>query len=119
MRRWAIFFGVFVLIVIALADTGHLGNLGLVYAFPGGPWVGHFFLFGLLGFVVNWSVFQARPAADRRRIALMTSALLAVFVALEEFSQRFLPTRHSDLLDFGFSSLGIATFALLAVHLKR
>ena len=119
MKRWAIFFGLFMVIIIALADTGHLGKLGLVYEFPGGHWVGHFVLFGLLSFVVNWSVFEEKPLSNRTRIAILTSLIIALFVGLEEFSQRFLPTRHSDLLDFTFSCLGIAFFAWLAVRLKR
>ncbi len=118
MKRWAIFFGLFIIVVIILADTGHLGKLGLIYAFPGGHWVGHFVLFGLLSFVVDLSVFEARPHSDHKRDAVIASSILALFVGIEEFSQRFFPTRHSEPLDFVFSCLGIAFFAWLAVRLK-
>ena len=119
MKRWAIFFGLFMVIIIILADTGHLGKLGLVYSFPGGHWVGHFVLFGLLSFVITWSAFEERPLYSRTRLAIITSLILALFIGLEEFSQRYFPTRHSDLLDFTFSCLGVAVFAWLAVRLKQ
>jgi polysaccharide biosynthesis protein VpsQ len=119
MKRWAIFFGLFMVIIIVLADTGHLGKLDLIYDFPGGHWVGHFVLFGLLSFVVNWSVFEEKPLSDRKRLAITTSLILALFIGLEEFTQRFFPTRHSEFLDFIFSCLGVAAFAWLAVKLKR
>ncbi len=118
MKRWAVFFGLFMVIIILLADTGHLGKLGLIYAFPGGHWVGHFVLFGLLSLVVNLSVFEARPSSDCKRLAVITSLILALFVGLEEFSQRYFPTRHSEPLDFVFSCLGIIFFAWLAVRYK-
>ncbi len=60
MKRWAIFFGLFIVLIIILADTRHMGYLGRVYDFPNGDKVGHFILFGLLSFVVNLSVFEAR-----------------------------------------------------------
>lgn len=119
MKRWAIFFGVFIVIVIILADTQHLGALGAVYRFPYGDKVGHFVLFGLLSLAVNLSVFEARPASDFKRLAVITSLLLALAIGLEEYSQRFFPTRTSDIIDLTASYLGVALFAWLAVRLKR
>ncbi|MGA7193526.1 MAG: VanZ family protein [Anaerolineales bacterium] len=88
--------------------------------FPGGHWVGHFVLFGILSFVVDLSLFEERPSLNGKRLAVAAGLILAVFVALEEFSQRqrFLPTRHSSPVDFAFSCLGIAFFSWLAVLLK-
>jgi polysaccharide biosynthesis protein VpsQ len=113
MKYWAIFFSVFMIAIVALADTGHLGKLWLIYSFPGGHWGGHFVLFGLLSFVVDLSLFEERPSLNRKRIAIGAGLILAVFVGLEEFSQRFLPTRHSSPVDFAFSCLGIAFFSCL------
>ncbi|MFZ1040663.1 MAG: VanZ family protein [Anaerolineales bacterium] len=118
MKYWAIFFGFFMIAIIALADTGHLGKLWVIYSFPGGHWVGHVFLFGLLTFVIDLSLFEEIPLADRRKLAIAAGLVIALFVGLEEFSQRFLPTRHSSPLDFAFSCLGITFFSWLAVHLK-
>ncbi len=118
MKYWAILFGLFMIGVIALADMGHLGKLGLIYSFPGGHWVGHFVLFGLLSFVIDLSLFEERPSDNQKRLAIVAGCILALFVGLEEYSQRFLPTRHSSPLDFAFSCLGIAFFSWLAVRIK-
>ncbi len=119
MKYWAVFFGVFMVAIVALADTGHLGKLWLIYSFPGGHWVGHFVLFGLLGFVIELSLFEEYPSSDRKKLAIVTGLIVALFVGIEEFSQRFLPTRHSSPFDFFFSCFGIAFFSWLAIRLKR
>jgi|SRR5271157_307409 len=95
-----------------------LGKLWLIYSFPGGHWLGHFVLFGLLSFVVDLSLFEERPSSNRRRLAVGAGLILALFVGLEKFSRRFLPTRHSSPVDFAFSCLGIIFFPWLAVLLK-
>ncbi len=118
VKRWAVFFGLFILFVIVLADTVHMGWLEIVYYFPGGDKVGHFSLFGLLSFVVNLSVFEARPLGDKRRLALITSLILMIFIGLEEYAQRFFPTRSPDILDFLASCAGVTFFTWLAVKLK-
>jgi VanZ family protein len=118
MKRWTILFGLFLVVIIVLADTRHLGALGAVYDFPYGDKVGHFVLFGLLSLVANLSVFEARPNADRKRLAVITSLILALLIGLEEFSQRYFPTRTSDWLDLTASYLGMAFFAWLAVRIK-
>jgi VanZ family protein len=118
MKRWAIFFGLFIVLVIILADTNHLGYLGRIYDFPNGDKVGHFVLFGLLSFVVNLSVFEARPLADKRRLAVITSLLLALFIGLEELSQIFFPVRTADIFDFLSSCAGVTFFAWLAYRLN-
>ena len=119
MKRWAIFFGLFILIIIILADTGHIGMLGKVYDIPNGDKVGHFVVFGLLSFVVNLSVFEAHPLADKRRLAVVTSLILACFIGLEELSQAFFPRRTADIFDFLASCAGVTFFAWLAYRLKR
>ncbi len=105
--------------MILLADTGHIGELGRIYDFPNGDKIGHFILFGLLSFVVNLSVFEARPSSDKRRLAVITSLILALFIAAEELSQNFFPTRTADIFDFFASCAGVAFFAWLAYRLKR
>jgi polysaccharide biosynthesis protein VpsQ len=118
MIRWAIFFGAFILLVIALADTGHLGWVGRIYDFPNGDKLGHFTLFGLLGFVIDLSVFEARPAGDKKRLVIITSLILAAFIGAEEISQIFFPVRTADLFDWLASCAGVACFAWLAYRLK-
>ena len=118
MKRWAVFFGLFMVLIIILADTGHMGALPKVYDFPYGDKVGHFTLFGLLSFVINLSVFEARPFANKRRLAVITSLVLALFIGFEEYSQRFFHTRQSDIFDFLASCAGVTFFAWLAYRLK-
>jgi polysaccharide biosynthesis protein VpsQ len=119
MTKWAVFFGLFILVVIVLADTGRLGFLHAVYDFPLGDKLGHFLLYGLLTLVIILSVFEARPGADKSRLAVLTSLILAVLIGLEEFSQKWFPTRNFDLLDLTASYLGVACFAWLALRLKQ
>ncbi|HUH98062.1 MAG TPA: VanZ family protein [Anaerolineales bacterium] len=118
MKRWAVFFGLFIILIIVLADAGRLGALDRIYDFPFGDKVGHFVLFGLLSFVINLSVFEARPGAPKGRLAVRTSLILALFIGLEEYIQRFFPTRRSDIFDFLASCAGVTSLAWLAVVLK-
>ena len=127
MKRLALLFGLFIVIIVILADTRRLAPLGFIYDFPYGDKVGHFFLFGLFSLVVNLAVFESRwaPAAgislkrDYRRPAAVTSLIIAFFVALEEFSQMWFPSRTFSLFDLSASFLGIAFFTWLALKLKK
>lgn len=118
MKPWAVFFGLFIVIIVILADTGHLGFLHAVYDFPLGDKAGHFLLYGLLSLVVDLSVFEARPASDFRRGAVIVALILMLLIGLEEFSQRWFPARTFDLLDLAASYLGVVCFGWLAVRLK-
>ncbi len=119
MKRWAIFFGFFIIAIILLADFDALGFLGKIYDFSYGDKVGHFILYGLLSLVVNLSVFEAHPSSDFKRLAVITSLILALLIGLEEYSQRFFSTRTSDWFDLAASYLGVTFFAWLAVRLKQ
>ena len=120
MKWLAIFFGLFIIAIVILADTRHLGSLYTIYNFPFGDKVGHFFLFGLLSLVVNLSVLESESGLqpEFQRKAVKTSLILALFVGLEEFSQRWFPARTSDLFDLSASYLGIAFFAFIALKIK-
>lgn len=118
MKPWAIFFGLFLLFIIVLADIGNLGWLGRVYSIPYGDKVGHFVLFGLLSFVVDLSLFQNRPAQDRRRLAMIASLIIITVIGLEEISQNWFPTRSADLFDWLSGCAGVILFSWLAVRIK-
>jgi len=45
--------------------------------------------------------------------------ILVLFIGLEEYSQRFFPTRTADIFDFLASCAGVTLFAWLAYRLKR
>jgi polysaccharide biosynthesis protein VpsQ len=126
IKAMAVIFGIFIIIVIIMADTRHLGFIYALYDFPLGDKVGHFILFGILSFLINLSIKSKvssvdgipKSTHDETRSVIETSLLLALFVGLEEFSQRWFPSRTSDLLDLAASYLGISLFALLAWKLK-
>ena len=98
-------FGIFIIIVIILADTRHLGFIYGLYDFPFGDKVGHFILFGLLSLFINLSIkshdivktlLHLYPNMKKPWTVIKTSLILALFVGVEEFSQRWFPSRTSD-----------------------
>ncbi len=117
MKRWAILYAAMIILLIVLADTGRLGFLHRVYDFPYGDKVGHFVLFGFLGFLVNLAVYQVWPRVSIRSLAVRTSGTLAVLIGLEEFSQRWFSTRTSSVIDLAASYAGLALFTWLAVRI--
>ena len=119
MKRWAALCGMAIIAMVVLADTGHLGFLGALYEFPYGDKVGHFVLFGLLSGLVNLAVFETWPRQDVTRLALEASAILAVPIGLEEFSQRWFPLRSFSIADLLASYLGVAVFAWVAIAIQR
>ncbi len=119
MKKWAVLFAVFILAVVVLADTRHLGFMGRLYDFPYGDKVGHFVLFGLLNLLVTLAAFERWPKRQPRWLALRVSAVLAILIGLEELSQRLFPSRQSSIWDLGASYLGVAVFAWLAVRIRR
>ncbi len=119
LRPWAIFFGLFLVLIVILADVGDLGWLKRIYDFPLGDKLGHFTLFGLLSLLINLSLFQDHPGWDRRRTALVAGLAIIVLIGLEEISQNWFATRSADVFDWLAGSLGVILFAGLAVWIKR
>ena len=114
MKKITILFGLFIIAVIILADTGHLGFLAFLYDFPNGDKVGHFVLYGILSFLVNLTFLRALRTRDPKRVAVIVSLLLALAIGAEEFSQRFFSTRTSSIMDLMCSYAGVALGAWLA-----
>jgi VanZ family protein len=52
-------------------------------------------------------------------VALSIGLILALFIALEEWSQQFFSTRTFDLVDLLASYAGVVIFAFLAVSLGK
>jgi VanZ family protein len=110
--RWlSAAFLLFMLWVAVSADRGALPVwLRDIYRFPGGDWVGHFVLYGILAFL------GARAFPQRLRLGPMTlplSLLLVLLLAtLEEISQFWFPLRTPDLRDlaFGFAGAAVGTW---------
>ncbi len=116
-RQVAVVYGLGIVAIIVLADTQHLGFLGRVYDFPYGDKLGHFLVFGLLSLPVNMAALERWPG--NMKVVLRTTLVLAVVIGLEEFSQRWFPTRTSSAWDLMASYLGVAAFAWMAVLISR
>lgn len=117
MKRLAILFGSFIVLVIALANLGMLGILGFLNEIPLGDKLGHFVLYGILTLLVDLALFRSRPDLSRRLLALRVALILALFIGLEEFSQTFFPNRSFDLVDLAFGYLGVVFFSWMALRI--
>lgn len=98
-----------------LADTRHLGPLGVVYEYPHGDKAGHFLLFGLLTFMVDMTALRLFPNESRFRVMLRSTLLVMAYMALDEFSQIFFPSRDPDVFDLLSGYAGVAVAVVVAL----
>lgn len=119
VKRLAILFSLFILLIILLADIGILSRyLTFLHRIPFADKLGHFILYGILTLLINLSLFRGRPFQDRKSIAIKIGLILALLIGLEEFSQQLFARRSFDLVDLTFSYLGLISFSWLAVKAK-
>jgi polysaccharide biosynthesis protein VpsQ len=118
MKWLALFFGLFIVVIIVLADNDMLGIMGFINQIPYGDKIGHFALYGILTLLVDLALFASLPHLSRRLIVSRTALILALIIGLEEFSQQFFPSRTFDLVDLAFSYLGVTFFSWLALRNK-
>jgi VanZ family protein len=108
MKYVSALFLIFIIAVIILADRGSLPpSIRALYRFPNGDKVGHFILFGLLDFFLVRAFLSSYPNQPRGRVTVSISLILALFIALEEWSQQFFSTRTLDLLDLLAGYFGV------------
>ena len=108
MRYFAALFLAFIIGLIVLADADLLPDfIKAIYDFPNGDKVGHFILYGLLNFFITRAFLSSLPTRRGGWVTLSVGLILALFVALEEFSQMFFSARTFSLLDLTASLLGI------------
>jgi len=119
MKWLTILFALFVILIIVLADTGHLGILQTINRIPLGDKAGHFILYGILTLLINLTLFRSVPPHRRTRVAVISGLILALLIGLEEFSQRNFSSRTFSLGDLTASYLGVVFFAGLAVRIKK
>ncbi len=114
-------FGLFVLAIILLADSGQLpGVLRFLHQIPFGDTVGHFVLFGMLSWLVNHTALRCFPRRSPRWVIAFTCLALACVSGLEEASQVLIPVRQASFLDMLANLAGIAFFGWVAGrHLWR
>ncbi len=79
--------------------------------------VAHFVEYGLFALLVFRSFSHFGPRLTGRRSLLFTVLFLSLFACLDEFYQRFIPGRNSELADLAVDFLGIVS-ALVFVHLR-
>ena len=118
MKWLTILFALFLILIIVLADAGQLGILAIVYRIPYADKVGHFILYGILALLINLTLFRSVKDQSRKRITVISGLILALLIALEEFSQRNFPNRTFSLSDLAASYLGLIFFSCLALRTK-
>jgi VanZ family protein len=116
MKWLTILFTLFLILIIILADTGHLGLLAILYHIPFADKAGHFILYGILALLINLTLFRAIPLQNRKWVAVQSGVILAILIGLEELSQRSFSNRTFDLLDLSASYLGLIFFSWLAIR---
>ena len=120
MKYTAVLFSVFIIAVVVLADTGSLLHfIRAIYDFPNGDKLGHFILFGLLDFFLTRAFLSSLPSRPRGWVTLSIGLTLALFIALEEFSQKFFAKRTFDLIDLFASYAGVVVGGWVALRLKK
>lgn len=119
IRLLTLIFGIFIGLIIWGADSNTLpGWIKSIYHYPNGDKAGHFFLYGILAFLLMLSF----PNCIWRFLSIPLPVcifLLSGFAIIEEYSQSFFPSRTSSILDVSFSLLGIFLFSLLAKWFVR
>jgi VanZ family protein len=68
--------------------------------------VAHFFEYAIFCFLVFRSISITRLGTRSNQTVLITFLLLAVFSALDEIHQKFVPGRSCDIADFAFDLAG-------------
>jgi len=120
MKYIAALFLVFIIGVVILADAGVLSSyMRNFYGFPYGDKIGHFVLFGLLNFFITRAFLTSLPSRPRGWVTLSVGLILALFIVLEEYSQKFFVTRTFSWLDLSASLLGVLVAGWAAYKIKR
>jgi polysaccharide biosynthesis protein VpsQ len=121
MKKITILFAAFLVVIIVLADGGHLGFLGFIYSFPYGDKAGHFILYGILSLLLNLTFLRSRPLSNSKRVAVTVTLLLALAIGLEEWSQNFFAGRTPSWVDllFGYAGVTLAAWVAWFTNRKR
>lgn len=115
MKWLTLLFTLFIVLIIILADTGHLGIFAGFYRIPFADKVGHFILYGILTLLINMTLFRSVPRRNRIWIALSSGLILIILIGIEEFSQRSFSNRTFSFEDLTASYLGVVFFSWLAI----
>ena len=119
MKWLTLFFALFILLIIILADLGKLGILRVIHQIPYGDKAGHFILYGILTLLIDLTLLRSRPDPSRQLIVVRCGLILALLIGLEEFSQQYFARRTPDMVDLLFSYLGVTFFSWVALRVRR
>lgn len=99
--------------VILLRNHGESSSFFQLFAFiPHYDKVGHFFLMGILAFLAVITIAPLFPDRLLKSTIIILSVVLTL-IALEEYSQLYIPTRTFSLQDFACDLLGVFAFGTL------
>ncbi len=120
MKYITVLFTIFIIFVIVLADSGNIPPfIRSIYDFKNGDKLGHFILYGLLTFFITRTFLFSLPSKSRSWVTLSIGLILALGIALEEFSQKYFSTRTFDLIDLSASFLGVLVGGRAAYKIKK
>jgi uncharacterized integral membrane protein len=114
--RVTVLFTLFLFVLIVLADMGKLGFLlWTMNRFPLGDKFAHFFLVGMLSFLINRTVIRLlSPRQSPKWVLIIVTLFLFVVFTIEEISQIPIMNRDASLSDLAANYAGILFFAFLA-----
>lgn len=72
----------------------------------------HFFVFGLLGWLLARGMQLAKTAFMKKHSVIFALTIGVLFAASDEWHQMFVPGRQADWLDLLFDCLGIVSFVI-------
>jgi VanZ family protein len=120
MKYISILFTLFIISIIILADNGNIPPfIRALYDFENGDKLGHFILYGFLTFFITRTFLSSLPSKSRSWVTLSVGLILALGIALEEWSQQFFSARTFDLIDLSASFLGVLVGGWVAFKIKR
>ena len=109
----------FIAWIIYLANTAQNSVFfEFVASIPYGDKLGHFCLFGLLSLGANFA-FKLKSVTLVSVEIYLGSALVFLFVLIEELSQYFIPNRTMDVTDLLADIFGIIVFGLATKLLSK
>jgi len=114
--------GAFIIVLFLIVVIANLG-LGstyfpFIYSIPGLDKIGHFFLMGVLSFLIN-ILLKAKKVRLLSLDFLLGSLVVLLVVTLEELSQIFLVYRAFSWLDLVFDLGGVVLGGQVAAWLKK
>ena len=106
------------LVTIILLRNYNLGSSFFLFfiSIPYYDKIGHFFLMGILAFLTVITLTPLFPNNPVKSTVIILGVLLSL-IAIEEYSQMFIPTRTFSFKDFVCDVLGVLSFGSLGYFL--